>query len=463
MYLSKYNLIFDTDEQNQHIILNPLSGAMDFFDSRAVELLNTYKNPALLEAFPEFFRYCVERGYAYQSISDEQTKLCEFEEKSSELYSREPLRVEIYVTFLCNLRCTYCFESSHLHNKKGVVQPDVIDSMFRTISDLNKLLNNQLPPFIKLFGGEPLLKGRTHLEAIKRILDLCKEKDYRVAIITNGVHLGYYANMLSEYNIDYIQVTLDGPQKVHDQRRVFANGKGSFKYIVESIDRAIEKGLKIMIRVNVDEENIAFLPDLADFIIKKGWLEKGVTVGISPVNQFGSEHECCLEQVGMNTLEKLLEMKIQYKQTSFMSICCRLVEYFDHILEYGSLPFPKIKYCLATKGIGNQVSLDLFGNIFGCCCMNCCETENSNLGRFHPALELNENVLASWTNRSILTLPQCKECSLALVCGGGCTRLVLRHGKNLKSDVVCPPMVNMNSLQLLVNYYMPLILKKSIL
>ncbi|MCP4582478.1 MAG: radical SAM protein [candidate division Zixibacteria bacterium] len=338
---------------------------MDFFDIRAIEVMNLSADRDVSGEYSDFIRYCRKRKYVYEHASDEQTVINEYEENSKLLYINEPLRVEIYVTFLCNLRCTYCFQNHNFHRNRGVIKPEVIDSMFRAISILNEMRNSKQAPIIKLFGGEPLLKGRSHREAIKKILDLCKKNDYRVKLITNGVQLAYYADLLSKYDLEFIQVTLDGPQKVHDQRRIFANGRGSFEFIAEGIDVALNRGLPVAIRVNVDEDNIEFIPELARLIIQKGWLDKRIAVGISPVDEFGPESEWCIEQVGVNTLKKLLEMKTQHEQTSFMSICCRLAKYFEHIVEKGTLPFPKIKYCSAT--MGNQISLDLMGNMFACC------------------------------------------------------------------------------------------------
>lgn len=465
MHFSKYNLIFDANEPNQHVILNPMSGSMDRFNADAVELLNKHEDPRAIDSFPDFFRYCQERGYLFQSASDEKKKLNEVEEESSEFYINEPLKIAIYVTFLCNLRCTYCFENSDYHSKTGVVQPEVIDNMFNAISKLQELRKirgaNNDKTVVTLFGGEPLLKRKEQLQAIKKILNLCKLNGYQVAIDTNGVHLGFYAKLLSQYNIDFIQVTLDGPEDIHDKRRIFADGSGSFLYIVESIDQALDEGLIINLRINVDEMNIMHLPDLADFIIQKGWLNKGVKVGINPVNEFGSEHECCLNQGGINTHKKLFEIMDEHPKTSFMSISTRLVRYFENIVDREGIPLPQTKYCSAT--VGSQFCLDLNGNIFNCCCMGCCNMENFRLGRFHPTFELNEDVLNNWTNRNILNLSSCKDCSLALICGGGCSRLVLNHIGDLKSEVVCPPMLNMDNLQILLDHYLPLILKNGAL
>ncbi len=365
MYASRHNLVFDTVKEDRHLILNPLSGAMDFFDSGAVHLLNGAHEPEAQRAWPEFFDYCKGRGYLYEAPSDENLRLKQVFEQAREFHDSEPLRVQIYPTFLCNLRCTSCFQSHKMHDRAAVVQPEVIESMFHAISVFQDILGKSQPPILSLFGGEPLIDRRNQREAIGRVLNLTREKGYRVRITTNGVHLGAYAKLLCEYPIDYIQVTLDGPREVHDRRRVFASGRGSFDRIVDSIDRAVAESLRIVIRVNIDRENVSLLPPLARFIRRKGWLDRGVVVAVSPVDEFVPETEWCAEQTKIDTLRKLLEIKREHEEMEFMSINYRLAQFFQYIVDNGMLPFPMIKYCPAT--MGNQISLDYVGNLFVCC------------------------------------------------------------------------------------------------
>ena len=93
--------------------------------------------------------------------------------------------------------------------------------------------------------------------------------------------------------------------------------------------------------------------------------------------------------------------------------------------------------------------------------MNSCEAGGFRLGRFHPTFELNEPLLSKWTSRQVLGLAPCQECPLALLCGGGCTRLAVGCCGDLETDVACPPMMKMESLQVLVDYYIPKILQAS--
>jgi uncharacterized protein len=55
-----------------------------------------------------------------------------------------------------------------------------------------------------------------------------------------------------DLGIRVLQITIDGPQKIHDQRRILKNkASGTFEKIVENILHAPAE-LQIMLRVNVD-------------------------------------------------------------------------------------------------------------------------------------------------------------------------------------------------------------------
>jgi uncharacterized protein len=365
MYASKYNLIFDARKQDCFLIMNPLSGAMDFIDSRAVSLVHRPDDQEAHLSFPEFYQYCRDRGYLYDSAGDEEVALEAAHKKSSALYLAEPFRADVYLTYLCNLRCTYCFQGHRLHRGGGVMQPDVIDALFSALDEFRRRWGSPQPPVLTLIGGEPLLKRRSQSEAVARILDLCSLKGYRARIVTNGVDLASYSEMLAKYNLDFIQVTLDGPRQVHDRRRIFADGEGSFDYIVAGIDKTLERGLHVVTRVNIDAQNVGLLPDLADFILEKGWLNKGMVVGVTPVDEFVPESEWCAEQTKIETLKRLLEVKREYRQTAFMIVGYRLAQFFEHVVDNGHLPAPTLKYCPAV--IGNQVSFDHEGKMFACC------------------------------------------------------------------------------------------------
>jgi uncharacterized protein len=93
---------------------------------------------------------------------------------------------------------------------------------------------------ISFFGGEPLLRGGL----IRQVVDYSKtlEKpgcgywiDY--ALTTNLTHLpDQLASFLIGRDVG-LQVSLDGPERVHDSYRVDAGGKGSFRTAMRNLEK----------------------------------------------------------------------------------------------------------------------------------------------------------------------------------------------------------------------------------
>lgn len=142
--------------------------------------------------------------------------------------SAYPESVTLFLTFRCNLRCRMCGQwgDRGITRKKGSSGSE--EEL--TIEEYRKLLSDLYPfrPNITLFGGEPLLYKEC-LELVRMI----KEKKLHVCLITNGTLLRSYAYKLVQYGLDELNISLDGPEKIHDEIRGAA---GMFRKIKEGLD-----------------------------------------------------------------------------------------------------------------------------------------------------------------------------------------------------------------------------------
>ena len=122
---------------------------------------------------------------------------------------------------------------------------------------------------ITIMGGEPLLK--CNIKTVEYIFKQAKKREYSIDIVSNGVDLNYYIDLFNEYKdtLNHIQITVDGIKEIHDKRRIFHDGRGSFDLIMKNMKLAIENDILIILRVNVDDTNINELPDLADTLVNE--------------------------------------------------------------------------------------------------------------------------------------------------------------------------------------------------
>jgi uncharacterized protein len=64
---------------------------------------------------------------------------------------------------------------------------------------------------------------------------------YRTQIVSNGYNLTpEKADLLSKYNWQRFQVTVDGPPESHNKRRVLRNGGETFDRIIDNIRYVID-------------------------------------------------------------------------------------------------------------------------------------------------------------------------------------------------------------------------------
>jgi len=186
-------------------------------------------------------------------------------------FANRTLSITIAPTLCCNFNCTYCFENQKKENITESVEAAILAFADKKLAELKNL-------HISWFGGEPLLKIDTIERMMISFSHLVKKHNgtiYPSSIITNGYLLNReYAERLKKVNIHTAQITIDGHQAVHDQRRRLKNGAGTFETIIENIKEA-SKVLRITVRINVDKDNADSLGELFDLWSELG-LEKRV-------------------------------------------------------------------------------------------------------------------------------------------------------------------------------------------
>jgi uncharacterized protein len=122
-----------------------------------------------------------------------------------------------------------------------------------------------------LFGGEPLLQRKIAEQALESFHKLATERNisFWTEIVTNGELLDEgAARMLSKHVWKRVQITLDGPEDVHDSRRHGENGRPTFQNIMRNIKMLVSTGLisKIDIRISLDASNADRVPELIRYL-----------------------------------------------------------------------------------------------------------------------------------------------------------------------------------------------------
>ena len=148
------------------------------------------------------------------------------------------------LTNQCNLSCQYCYEfgADKLATPEG--KPKFMDAQTaKTAVDfLLAQSGDRRSIHITFFGGETLMNFPLLKEVVTYANEKAKEQGRNIdfSLTTNATLLTpAIIRFLSENHIG-VTVSMDGPKEMHDQLRVFANGRGSYDIIEPKVRALIE-------------------------------------------------------------------------------------------------------------------------------------------------------------------------------------------------------------------------------
>ena len=219
-----------------------------------------------------------------------------FDEKLVFALRNDVLRLILLPTEKCNFRCTYCYEDFSIGRMSSATIQGVKRLIDRRVGGLDLL-------HISWFGGEPLLARPVIEEISSHIVKLAAERNslhYVGDITTNGYLLDSSAvQRLSELGISFYQISLDGPEFLHDRTRVRINGKGSFHQIWQNLI-AIRDGrihVNVILRIHLTPENLAYMPAFLAEVRDTFLHDARFKVTIKPIEQMGGPNDSTMEVI----------------------------------------------------------------------------------------------------------------------------------------------------------------------
>jgi len=209
-------------------------------------------------------------------------------------FSNDVLHLIVLPTEQCNFRCIYCYEDFSI----GTMKPPVVTGLKRLIAERVPTLRRL---HIAWFGGEPLLA----LNIVKDVSSLAKRlaaENRRVVytgeMTTNAFRLDQAtAENLYHLGIRQYQITLDGPQELHDRTRVRRNGAGSFQQIWANLIgmRASSLEFKVCLRIHVTPSNFPFMSEFLSRIRQEFLVDPRFTLLLKAVGRWGGPNDDKIE------------------------------------------------------------------------------------------------------------------------------------------------------------------------
>ena len=388
----------------------------------------------------ETLRVLKRRGYLTEKTPQEEEEF--FEAVVEKIHQSNLQRMPRYMfipTYNCNLRCSYCFQDHmrtdpQMRHLLRTIEPAVVDRTFKAMLEIEDMhgingdgARNRV---IGFFGGEPFLEqNRPIVEyIINKTLEVGKGNFWAVS---NATDLHAYEDLLSPDLISSIQVTLDGPPAEHDKRRIYADGSGSFERIARNMTMALERGVRIHLRINLDRNNLHLLPGLADEVLARGWDQYPQFRAYAAAIHAQTENVDRKTTFGTWDLNNaLLELREKFPSVAVIRRPDDGVKSNAHkVFEEPDEMVSSVResFCTAHTQL---YMFDAFANIYAC--WEYTGDPKVRIGRVTEdgSLEMNSQINNLWRGRTVASNPVCRKCRYALHCGGGCAALALaRTGK----------------------------------
>lgn len=418
--VSDYNIYLPLKKSSDYLLIQGAKGSFDIVEPRIVDTLKNFENKSeLRNQIPqEDLDVLLRRGYITELTEEDEF---EFIRKLSEAINsrgRKMINVTIIPTYNCNFRCEYCFERNLQKNAfewlNEKISNEIVDAIFTQLVKYRE--SGLVVDGIYLFGGEPLLKA--NMEIVEYICKKAREMEVPIACISNGYDLDQYIDLIKKYNFKYVQITIDGIGEEHDKRRYLVGGQGTYNRIVSNISKALEQGVNIVLRSNINKKNTVEILRLMDFYRESGWLEK------DNFSYYFKSTLKCYDEIGdaysdvelMKELTKVYEDNIE--KFRFNSIYNGLSDKLSNMLKNNTFAPMRSGYCGANMGM---YTVDPFGDIYPCWdVLNDKDEVIGSVDISKGEFVFNESH-DRWKERTVDKIDDCKKCKYMLFCGGGCS------------------------------------------
>ena len=322
----------------------------------------------------------------------------------------------IMLTEDCQMRCQYCFEGS---KKKNTIRETTIE---RVLAFLKRYVGVCSRLRVTWFGGEPLIAYK-HLKSMTgKLIDFCRENNisYSADITTNGYAMSPTRchELVHELNVKRFIITIDGPERIHEQRRPLVTKRPTFNVIMRNIETLIENGAFVSIRMTIDRGNVDYVPEFLNYLAE------------SPLK--GRVGLAFCRTIDYNfTPDNIKELL--FTEREFTDVEWYLIQH-AHKLGIWRYHFPHsapLGGCLRQGDI--VVGVD--GKVYKC--LDTLGDERWITGSIDDDSNSPE-WLKRWHQWTPFDNDKCASCPLVPLCNGGCPHNALFDDKRHGTDTGCP-------------------------
>ena len=190
----------------------------------------------------------------------------------------------ILTTTDCNARCFYCYE-------KGIARTTMTDETALAAAEYIARVSGGEKILLRWFGGEPLYNRK----AIDLICNaLAKKKiNFESTMITNGYYLDFETadHAVKSWKLKKVQITVDGTEEKYNRIKAYIDkdDNNPFRRVMNHIQAAMDAGIRVTIRLNMDAANAADLKILAGYLADRFQNHENLDVYVALLQEFSGK------------------------------------------------------------------------------------------------------------------------------------------------------------------------------
>lgn len=426
---SQYNHYLAYQKEKKYLVYNALSNGLARLEPEVFKLLRKGEEGlAALESDPSR-NELVKNLRAGNIIVEQDMDEVEFlrTKLSMSRYGSTVMSLTIVPTQYCNLDCVYCYEGAKIGRYMDEETEDAVA----------QFVDDQIDRFgyrginVTWFGGEPMMHPKAIFSLSRKLIKVCRRHKvgYSAMVVTNGTNLNKtLVRRLKAAKVSHLQVTIDGPPAVHDERRPYKTdvkeaGNSSFAKIVANVERILGL-IPLHIRINVDKTNHQESLQLVEWMQDRGWLapENDCHFYIGYTRVWTST---CNKVAGQCfTMEEFSRTEMEFQK-----------DLIERGFSLGNLYPSNSSYCMSTSPGG--FAIDPGGELYKCWAD--VGNPEAYIGNVRDPVPVNEEHLQWLSYDPLMEFEECRSCSFFPICAGGCPYVPIKQKTHSDRAYNCTP------------------------
>ncbi|MFY1633380.1 radical SAM protein [Solwaraspora sp. WMMB335] len=330
-------------------------------------------------------------------------------------------------TAYCNMGCGYCGQ----RHRRDAPATRTVRHRDAVAARVERAMagGDHDSVLVRWFGGEPLMGYAVLRDLSARFVAAADRHQvaYSALLVTNGALLDArkLRSLHLDCRVDQLEITIDGPQQVHERSRPLNSGQGSYDRITAALRAMLDDtdlaGLRATVRSNIGLHNAGQATEFATAMRDAGLADPRIRFYPSPVHSWGND---------------VSDLRLRQRQAAETELRW-YAAYLAAGLHCRVLPSQPVRVvCTATSRHSEVLAPD--GRIYSCTEQplvpgftdeHVGSVDTANPRQLRPAGRFDD-----WYTGLAAGETGCRNCPILPVCGGACPKL-WREG-----TPPCPPL-----------------------